>query len=72
MSLIEDYIQRLRSDVIRYQEKIRSAEVGEARFSVKGPGGVWIDKTAEWLAEDRRTLAIYESLLAKFDRDGKI
>jgi hypothetical protein len=69
MSIFEEHIRHLRENMALLRKMIRISEEAPAGGHFKSGS---IDKTVEWIAEDKCTLAIWEKRIAQYEEDGSV
>jgi hypothetical protein len=50
------------------RKNLAPLESGQMRIGERTGGGPWRDITADWIAQDKRTIGIYEAILAALQK----
>jgi hypothetical protein len=63
-SFWEDYARRIQADLEQTRKDLAPLESGQMRIGSRTGDGPWRDKTGDWIAHFKRTIATFEDILA--------
>lgn len=65
MSFVEDYLRQCEVELEQLRRDLKPLEAGEMHLRERHAGGPWVETTQKWIDHLKRTIGIYEGILAR-------